>query len=113
MPETRSGSLGGRLVEIRKAGSRTFWRMQEATAEGEGFDKAGSYEVLAACAFWADTGEKVFAGWRDVDALLLEDAYDLVALTAAALELNHMVRNAPRTNGAAAPEGIETAAPSP
>lgn len=98
MSQTRSATLGGRALEMRKAGFGAFWQGVDAQ-EQSGDHRAATYAIIAAAAYWVDTGEKVFADWRAVEAWPMEDTQELVALMNIASEMNNPRRKV--TNGSA------------
>lgn len=92
-------TLAGRNVEMRQAGFATFWDAQEAIVESGGVEKTATYAVLSAAAFWADTGERVFASWRAVSAWPMEDSHDLITLLGIAAEMNNPTVRPAKANG--------------
>jgi hypothetical protein len=110
MTTPRTSTLAGREVMLRPAGFDTFWDAQEAVKDS-GLERMALYATLAASAFWADTGEQIFADWRAVKAWPMHDSHDVLALLNIAAELNNPTLREAKTNGALAPERGASDAP--
>jgi len=85
--ETREGWLDGRAVQLRKVGIGVAIEANEVRAETGNNFKAGIV-IMAASAYWADTGERIFADKAAVEAWPMEDFGDIIALVTEATELN-------------------------
>ena|SRR6185369_5001529 len=103
MSDTRTATLGGRAVEMRLAPYSTLTKTQKAVDEPDAHEKTTHMVVLAASAFWADTGEPVFSKWQEVDAWPLRDANEINALLGIMAEMNSPKTDKKAANGSALP----------
>jgi hypothetical protein len=101
MARTIELPLAGRTVELRECGAEAAFEMNDVREATNGNNFAAGSVILAASAFWLDSGEKVFADWRAVMAWPMCDMPDLMPLLTGAQEVNTRPRTQPvTTNGA-------------
>jgi hypothetical protein len=84
---------------MRPASFGAFWDIQKAQEEAGDDTRASTYAALAESAFWADSGERVFASWRDVMAWPMRDANDLMSMLNICAEINMPATDKKTANG--------------
>jgi hypothetical protein len=87
MTRTIELPLAERTVELRPCGCGAALEMNNVRAATDD-NFAATAVILAASAFWQDTGEKVFADWRAVMAWPMCDMPDIMPLIMGAQEVN-------------------------